>query len=283
MMPAMSSRTWKQPTVTQYERSGGSMGAVRGSGKPLFYGFLALLLFAASHAQAQRTPPKDALKRIAEQGSLFEQELDRYTYRQTFHFFELDKRGGRRGDYLEVRDVTFNPDGERTDEFVKGPVDRLKYMKLTDEDFRDLRDVQPFVLTQDTLWRYETRYEGEEAVGDRVCFVFRVRPRQILEGQRMLDGRIWVDPEALQVVQAAGQPVPQLHHTKDANLFPRFVTAYAPIDGKFWFPVRTEAQDTLAFPTGLQQVRYEIDYADYKRFSAETKITFEDPGSNGAP
>lgn len=239
-------------------------------------GFLAGLLLARA-TWAQSAPPKDLLKRIAAQGSLFEQELGRYTYRQTFHFFELDRHGGRRGDYLEVRDVTFGPEGERTDEFVKGPFDRLKRMSLTEEDFRDLRDLQPFVLTEDTLWRYETRYEGEETVQGRVCFVYRVRPRQILEGQRMLDGRIWVDPEAAQVVQAAGQPLPQLHSTENANLFPRFMTVYEPIDGRFWFPVRTEAQDTLPFPNGLQKVRYEIDYADYQRFSAETNITFDSP------
>ncbi len=248
---------------------------MRGSGKPLFYGFLLLSLLSPS--AAQRTPPKDLLQQVARQGTLFEEELARYTYRQTFHFHELDGRGGPRGDYLEVRDVTFGADGERVDEFVKGPIDRLKRMRLTEEDFRDLRDIQPFVLTEDTLWRYETRYEGEEPVNGKSCFVFRVRPRQILEGQRMLDGRVWVDPDLIQVVQAAGQPQPQLHHTKDANLFPRFMTIYEPIDGKFWFPIRTEAQDTLAFPSGLQQVRYEIDYAEYKRFSAETTITFDEP------
>jgi hypothetical protein len=270
------------PIVIQYERSEGSLGAGRGSGKPLFYGLLLLPLLAAS-AWAQQSPPKGLLQEIAAKGTLFEQELGRYTYRQTFHFFELDRRGGRRGDYLEVRDIIFNPDGERTEEFVKGPFDRLKRMRLTEEDFRDLRDMQPFVLTEDTLWRYETRYEGREPVGDRDCFVFRIRPRQILEGQRMLDGRIWIDPETVQVVQAAGQPQPQLFHAEDANLFPRFLTVYAPIDGKFWFPVRTEAQDTLPFPSGLQRVRYEIEYEDYQRFSAESTITFGEAESSLEP
>ncbi|MBI1354930.1 MAG: hypothetical protein GC160_11335 [Acidobacteria bacterium] len=270
------------PTVIQYERSDGAAAISRDSGKTLFYGF-ALLLLALSGPAARgqsAAPPNTLLKTIAANGSLFERELGRYTYRQTFHFFELDQRGGPRGDYLEVRDVTFDPAGERTEAFVKGPIDRLRNMRLTEEDFRDIRDMQPFVLTEDTLWLYDTRYEGEEPVQGRNCYVYRVSPRQLLEGQRLLDGRIWVDPEVLQVVQAAGQPQPQHYHTKDANLFPRFMTVYEPIDGKFWFPVRTEAQDTLAFPSGLQRVRYEIDYADYKRFSADTSITFE-PSEGG--
>jgi hypothetical protein len=47
------------------------------------------------------------------------------------------------------------------------------------------------------------------------------------------------------------------------------------VDGKFWFPVKTVANDTLAFRSGLQQVRYMIDFESYKRFTAESSIQFE--------
>lgn len=236
---------------------------------------LAVGILLSGAASADDAPPKGLLKRIAAAGSLFERERDRYTYRQRFHFIELDKRGIRRGDYLEEREITFSPGGERTEEFVKGPIDRLDRMSLTDEDFRDLREVQPFVLTDDTLWLYETQYQGQDRIDGRPCWVYRIRPRQVLEGQRLLDGQVWIDREALQVVQASGLPLPQHHRVENGNLFPRFTTIYQPIDGKFWFPVKTFADDTLAFSSGLQQVRYEIDFFDYKRFSAESTITFE--------
>ena len=236
---------------------------------------LAAILLCGTAALAEETPPKGLLKRLAANGTLFEQERGRYTYRQRFHFIELGKGGTQRGDYLEIRDVTFTPDGERTEAFVKGPIDRLDRMRLTDEDFRDLRDVQPFVVTEDTLWFYETKLLGDDEVAGRACWVYRIRPRQVLEGQRLLDGQIWVDKEALQIVQVSGLPVPQHHRVKDGNLFPRFSTTFEPIDGEFWFPVKTVAEDTLAFSTGLQRVKYEIDFTDYKRFSAETSITFK--------
>ena len=137
--------------------------------------------------------------------------------------------------------------------------------------------MQPFVLTEDTLWLYEAKYRGSEILDGRDCYVYRIRPRQILEGQRFLDGQVWVDKEVLQVVQASGQPVPQHYATEGGNLFPRFTTIYQPIDGEFWFPVKTLAQDTLPFSSGLQRVKYEIDYADYKRFSADSSISFETP------
>ena len=263
--------TLKTATVIQNERKRGWSGA----GKLPSYRTLFLLAFAATLTAAE--PPDDLLQRVAEQGSRFETERGRYTYTQTFHFIELDKLGAQRGDYLEVRDVTFTPDGERDERFLKGPHDRLKFMRLTDEDFRDIRDVQPFVLTADTLWLYETRYQGEERLGERDCFVYRIRPRQVLEGQRLLDGQIWIDQQEQQIVQVSGQPLPQKHSTENANLFPHFLTRYEPVDEGMWFPVKTLADDTLAFPSGLQHVRYEIDFADYKRFTAETEIRFDEP------
>lgn len=230
---------------------------------------------SALRAQSER-PPKGLLKQIARNGTLFEQELGRYTYRQSFRFRELDGSGKPGGDYLEVRDITFTPDGERLEEFVKGPVNRLKRIIMTEEDFDDLRHMQPFVLTEDTLWRYETKYQGDEVLAGRDCYVFRIKPKQVLHGQRFLDGQLWVDKETEQVVQAGGLPVPQHPKTEGGNLFARFTTIYEPVDGKFWFPVETAARDTLPFASGLQEVQYEVEYAEYKRFSAESVITFGD-------
>ncbi len=244
-----------------------------GEAKPLVY--LALLpLMWAWQAGAQPAPPPGLLKQVAEQGSLFEREREHYTYRQTFHFFEMDKRGAPAGDYFEVRDVLFSPEADRTEEFVKGPVDRLKRIRMTEEDFRDMRDMQPFVLTGDTLWLYRTKYQGEEIVNGRRCWVYRIEPRQLLEGQRLLDGQVWIDQEHRQVAQASGQPVPQLYRIEDSNLFARFLTVYEPIDGRFWFPIKTVGDDTLPFSSGAIRVRYEIDFESYKRFRSDSTITF---------
>lgn len=244
-----------------------------------FHAALALLLglsgFADRTLGQTAAPPRDLIRQVAAQGSLFEKELGHYTYRQTFQFFELDKKGVTRGHYNETRDVLFTPEGERTEEFVRGPVNALVNMRLTDEDFRDLRDVQPFVLNEDNLWNYETTYKGLESVDGEECFVYRLKPRQVLDGQRLLDGMMWVSREHLQVVRVAGQPVPQIYRESGDNLFPHFTTIYRPVDGKFWFPVKTVANDTLAFRSGLQQVRYMIDFESYKRFTAESSIQFE--------
>jgi hypothetical protein len=234
----------------------------------------AVLCHAAGWAQAPQ-PPRDLIRKIAANGSLFQRELGNYTYRQTFEFLELDSRGVSRGRYREVRDVLLTPAGERSEEFVGKPFDGLKQMRLTEEDFRDIRDVQPFVLTEENLWNYETEYKGIESVDGALCYVFRLRPRQVLEGQRLLDGLLWVSREHLQAVKVSGEPVPQIYREAGDNLFPRFTTFYHAVDGKFWFPVKTFADDVLNFRSGPQRVRYTIDFDGYKRFRSDSTIQFE--------
>ena len=134
-------------------------------------------------------PPENLAKLVAHR----EAERNQYTYRQTVAVEELDNRGMARGAYKEVRDVIFSPAHERTDQMIGKPDNSLRALKLTEEDFRDIRDIHPFVLTEERLWNYETRFRGEEAMDGVDCWVLQVRPRQLLEGQRLFDGLLWID------------------------------------------------------------------------------------------
>ena len=227
--------------------------------------------------------PLDLVRSVAEAGSRLVAERDNYTYTQRFRFVEF-KGGVPGGRYEEVRDITFTGTGEREERHRRKPIMQLNRMRLTEEDFRDLRDVNPFVLTRETLRFYKVGYKGIEQVDGQDCHVLAVRPRQILYGQRFFDGLLWVGVEHGQVVRAGGRPVPQIHRIEDSNLFPAFITDYQPIDGKHWFPVRTEGDDILPFPTGNQRVKVLIEYSDYKRFSATSTVTFGEPstGEDGA-
>jgi hypothetical protein len=178
-----------------------------------------------------------------------------------------------RGRYREVRDIIFSPKHERTEEMVGKPDNGLKNLILTPEDFADIRDIQPLVLTSDRLWNYDVKFRGEETMEDVDCWVLQVRPRQILEGQRFFDGMLWVDKKGYNIVRMAGQAVPQIRTTKNENLFPRFTTIRKAVDGKHWFPIFTYADDTLHFRTGPQRERLRIEYANYKRFGVESTFT----------
>jgi hypothetical protein len=232
---------------------------------------LALLLPALSGQE----PPKDLARRVALREMETEQARGNYTYRQTVLLQELDRRGARMGEYQEVRDIIFLPGEERTEQFIGRPVRSLKRLILTEEDFRDIREVQPFLFTPDQLWMYETRFRGEETMDDVACYVLQVRPRQILDGQRLFDGLFWVSKKDFSIVRCEGQAVPQIRRSKSENLFPRFTTLRQQVDGKHWFPVFTYADDILDFRGGPQRVRLTIRYSNYKCFSAESVVTYE--------
>lgn len=203
-----------------------------------------------------------------------QQVQSNYTYRQSVEVQELDNHGGIAGDYRELRDIIFSPSGERTEQFIGSPQTRLKHLKLTDEDFRDIREIQPFLLTTDQAFLYESRYRGEENVDGVDCYVIGIRPRQILDGQRLFEGDLWVDQKDFSVVRSEGQAVPQIMTTKSENLFPHFTTLRQRIDGRYRFPVTTYADDTLYFRTGPQRIRLTIRYSNYRKFGSDSTITF---------
>jgi hypothetical protein len=222
--------------------------------------------------RAQGAPPNLA-RLVAHRESETEAERNQYTYRQTLSIEQLDERGILRGQYREVRDIIFSPQQERTEELIGKPENNLTALQLTPEDFRDFRDIQPLVLTEDRLWNYETKSRGEESVDGVDCWVLQVRPRQILEGQRFFEGLIWAEKKEFNLVRMEGRAVPQIRSTKSENLFPRFTTVRKPVDGKYWFPVLTVADDTLQFRNGPHRERLRISYSNYKRFAVDSTFT----------
>jgi hypothetical protein len=220
-------------------------------------------------------PPSDLIKRIRAAETAAQQAQSNYTYRQSVSVEELDKHGAIAGDYREVRDIVFSPSGQRSEQFIGSPKKRLKNLLLTEEDFRDIREIQPFLLTEEQAFIYESRFRGDEKVDGVDCWVVQIRPRQILQGQRLFDGSIWVDKLDYSVVRSEGQAVPQIMTSKSENLFPHFTTIRQKVDGVHRFPITTYADDTLYFRTGPQRIRLIIRYSEYKRFGSDSKIVFQ--------
>jgi len=220
-------------------------------------------------------PPPDLVRRVALRETETAQAQSNYTYRQSVIIDEFDGHGTRTGGYQEARDIIFSPQHERTEQMVGKPFDSLSRLKLTDQDFRDIREVQPFLLTKDQVFLYETNFRGEEAMDGVDCYAIQVRPRQILQGQRLFDGMLWVSKSDYSIIRSEGEAVPQIRTLKNENLFPHFTTLRQKVDGGFWFPVTTYGDDTLYFRNGPQRIRLVIRYSDYKKFGADSKIIFK--------
>lgn len=229
-------------------------------------------------------PPPGFLKKIAARESENAIARENYTYRQSVTVQEFNDQGAITGEYHEVRDITFSPNRVRYEQVVERARNTLTRIKLTPEDFADIRNVDPYLLTSDELSYYEAQYKGEETIDGVRCFVEYVRPRQILSKQRFFEGTLWVRESDLAVIRSEGQAVPQIDTLREQNLFPHFTTIRREIDGKWLFPVETYADDTLFFRDWPQRIRIIIRYMDYKKFGAESTVTFgEQPPPDSKP
>jgi hypothetical protein len=224
-------------------------------------------------------PPRDLARRIAEREADTAQARSQYLYQQTLVLEDFDRDGRKGGLYSEAREVTFSPTGERSERFVKPAANHLKHLRMTEEDFADLRDIQPMLLTSENLMHYEVRFRGEETVDGIACWLVEVKPRRFLAGQRFFQGFLWADQMSYSIVRTEGQAVPPVVTRKDGereeNLFARFTTLRAPQPDGHWFPVHTFADDLLPFRTGAQRIRFNIRYTNYQRFGAQSTLTFE--------
>jgi len=84
-----------------------------------------------------------------------------------------------------------------------------------------------------------------------------------------------VDDRDLQIVKSYGRAVGTANRKAD-NAFPKFETYREQIDGKFWFPTYTIANDTLHFSNQDVRIKQTVKYEDYKQFKSTTSITFGD-------
>ena len=236
-----------------------------------------LLLSAAALSAAgdelSQAQIDEIVQKFAANEAAFAKARENYTYRQTARVQELDNGGNVTGRWEMISDIVFDTGGRRTERVVRAPVATLNKISLTPEDMQDLKNVQPFVLTTENLPAYLIRYLGKERLDEIDCYAFAVKPKKLEEGQRYFSGIVWVDDRDLQVVKSYGRGVGIAKN----QAFPKFETYRQQIDGQFWFPVYTIAEDTLHFEqSGDVQIRQVVRYDDYKQFKSSVTITFGD-------
>ena len=218
----------------------------------------------------------EIITKFAAKEAEFAKARSNYTYRQTAKIQELDEGGAAHGRWEMMSDIVFTQDGKRTEHVVRAPVPSLQHILLTPQDEQDLRDVQPFVLTTKEIPYYTIRYLGREKLDEVPCFSFAVKPKKLEAGKRYFEGTVWVDDKDMQIVKSFGRGIGLLKRGED-NQFPKFETYREQIDGKYWFPTYTIANDTLNFKDGLsQRIRMTVKYEDYKQFKSDVNIKYGD-------
>jgi len=230
-------------------------------------------------AQPAGTTPEEIIQRFASKEKEFKTARDQYTYRQDVKVQVIDGDTPT-GEYRQVFDVLFDDQGKRMENVVFAPQSTLDRggLQMDSGDFEDIRNRLPFVLTSDELPEYNILYVGQQQEDELHCYVFDIAPKEILGKKRYFQGRIWVDDHDFQIVKTFGKTVPDINRGKkgkDEHLYPSFTTWREQIDGSYWFPTYTKADDTLHFATGDIHIREIVKYENYKRFGSNVKITYD--------
>ena len=260
---------------------------------PIALLILSAFLFLSASLAAQQTQPKappsdqsssaisteppavpvdQIIRRFAEREAEFKRERNNYTYTQTFVVQTVDAGGQPDGEYRMTSDIVFSTSGRRYDKVTYAPPSTLQRVSLSEQDLADLQNVQPFVLTTDELPKYDITYVGRQQVDELTAYLFEVKPKEIRKNQRYFQGRIWVDDKDLEIVKTYGKAVPDIRKGNDENFFPRFETYRENIEGHYWFPTYTHADDVLHFTSGDIRIRMTVRYKDYKRFRVTSRI-----------
>ena len=259
-----------------------------------YFKSLAAFAAAAPVLRAETAPPHNLpegqiqtiIQKFAEKETEFARARDQYTFRQVSKIVEYDDNDQPGGKYEMVSDVTFNDRGKRAENVVYAPVSTLQRIIMTPEDEQDLRTVMPFVMTSAEVPEYYIRFLGWQKVDEIGTYVFAVKPKALdKSGQRYFEGEVWVDDRDCQIVKTYGRSTGYLK--RKGQQFPKFETYRENIDGKYWFPTYTYADDVLNFDTGPQRIKVIVQYKDYKKFASQTSITFGDtevnPQQNSQP
>jgi hypothetical protein len=250
---------------------------------PLIASLLAIVPAAFSQeGPLSSDPPKgitaaEIIQKFSAKEKEFKEARDSYTFRQNVRVQTLDG-DTTTGEYNEVFDVTYDNQGKHLENVVFAPQNTLTQIIMMPEDIQSLRHLMPFVMTSDDVREYDVLYAGQQQEDELHCYVFDIAPKKFEPKRLYFQGRIWVDDRDFQIVKTSGKTVPETHKKNNENLFPKFTTWREQVDGQYWFPAYTLADDTLHFRKGGYQdvhIREVVKYTDYKRFGSKVKVIYE--------
>jgi len=249
---------------------------------------LALLALSAFSVMAQTDgngtmPPAEVdriIRAFTTKEAEFRRALDSYSFKRDAIMQKIGMGGQVMGEYHRVSTFTFDDQGNRYEKISFFPMSSMP--EVTTEDVEDLGGVEPFALEPTKIGKYNIRYAGKEKIDELNLYIFDVSPKVMPSAKKVKDrlflGRIWVDDQDLQIVKTKGKGVPE---TK-INKFPMVETYREHIDGRFWFPTYSYADEELVFDNGSSlHVRMKVRYTDFTPSRATLKVT--EIGENDVP
>jgi TonB family protein len=202
----------------------------------------------------------------------FRRALNNYSFKRDALIQSIGMGGQVMGEYHRISLFTFDDQGNRYEKISFFPMSSMP--EITQEDVDDLGGVSPFALEPSKISKYNIRYAGREKIDELNLIIFDVSPKIMPDPkktkERLFTGRIWVEDRDFQIVKTKGKGVPE---TKQ-NKFPIVETYRENIDGRYWFPTYSYADEELIFENGgTLHVRMKVRYLDFTPARATLKVT----------
>jgi hypothetical protein len=242
----------------------------------LFLSSASLVLAQASSANSGAPAAPAEVERIVKaftsKEGQFRHALNEYSFKRDALLQTLGMGGQITGEYHRVSLFTFDDQGNRYEKISYFPMPSFAGM-VSQEDLDDLGGIQPFALEPSKMAQYDFKYVGKEKIDELNLYVFDVSPKVMPDPkktkERFFSGRIWVEDQDLQIVKTKGKGVPE---TKK-NKFPIVETYREQIDGRYWFPTYSYADEELVFDSGdTLHIRMKVRYTDFELARAKVKI-----------
>lgn len=198
----------------------------------------------------------------------FRRVLNNYAFKRDAVIQIIAFGGQIAGEYHRVSNFTFDDTGNVFEKIIFFP---MPTTALSQTDLEDLSSLQTFVLEPSRINEYSFTYAGKERIDEIETHVLDVAPRVTpAKGSkvRFFKGRIWVDDRDMQIVKARGKGVPE-----GKEKYPTFEYYREQVDGRYWFPSYTYADDELVLNSGEPvHVRMRIKFTDYERSRGKVKV-----------
>jgi TonB family protein len=233
---------------------------------------LSMIASFTQTASAQQAVPSGAAPSEAEIARIiatftrkeaeFRRALNNFSFKRDATLQSVGMGGQVTGEFHRVSYFTFDDKGNRYEKITIAPMSTLP--NVTQEDIDDLGGINPFALEPPKIDQYNFRYVGKERIDELDLYVFDVTPKVLPDPkrikERLFTGRVWVEDRDLQIVKTRGKGVPE---TKN-NKYPYVETYREEINGHYWFPTYSFADEELVFDSGESlHVRMQVRYSDF--------------------
>lgn len=213
------------------------------------------------------------IARFTANESGFREALTNYVFNRSATIQTIGMGGQVTGVYRRDSFMTFSQDGSRFERITYFPVPTIREISVTPEDLEDLGGINPFALEPSVVDQYNFSFLGKERIDELDLFVFDVSPKVVPDPKksklRVFSGRIWVDDRDLMIVKSKGKALPEDKNNK----YPVVETWRENVDGKYWFPAYSYADDELVFDKGYTvKLRMKVTYNEYRLGRSEVRI-----------